>query len=180
MWGGILRERSDHFDDCPKFRLCFWILEQPKGSMMELHPMFQEFMNKIYTWKHSILMKDYGAPSQKPTWLYARPMHLLILERRRAVPGFNDNNPTKKTYSTRLVENRTIEVFMLFAFFQAHKFESLVISLFGSFPKQLCTKNHLQNEVTSLWKRSGNSNQDGFQKSSQPKWLLSTKMQMGL
>lgn len=75
---------------------CFWLLEQPKGSMMELHPRFQEFMNMIPTWKHSIIMKDYGAPSQKPTWLYARPMHLLILERRRAVSGFNDNNPTPK------------------------------------------------------------------------------------
>ncbi len=69
-----------------------WLLEQPKGSMMEIHPLFREFMAKIPTWKHFIAMKDYGAPSQKPTWLYARPMHVFILERRRAVLGLNDNN----------------------------------------------------------------------------------------
>jgi len=50
---------------------CFWILEQPKGSLMQLHPRFQEFMGRITTFRHAISMGDYGAASRKPTWLYA-------------------------------------------------------------------------------------------------------------
>ncbi|CAK9026290.1 unnamed protein product, partial [Durusdinium trenchii] len=50
---------------------CMWILEQPKGSVMELHPLFQEMMGKLTMWKHTISMGRYGANSDKPTWLYA-------------------------------------------------------------------------------------------------------------
>ena len=50
---------------------CFWCLEQPKGSLMEELPVFQQFLKKIPTWKHCFNMRDYGAASQKPTWLYA-------------------------------------------------------------------------------------------------------------
>jgi len=50
---------------------CFWLLEQPKGSLMEAHPLFEEVMRMIDVWKHCIQMKNFGAPSAKPTWLYS-------------------------------------------------------------------------------------------------------------
>lgn len=50
----------------------FWIVEQPRGSLMEAHPLFQEVLAMIHTFKKSILMGNFGAPTDKPTWLYAR------------------------------------------------------------------------------------------------------------
>ncbi len=57
---------------------CWWLLEQPKGSTMELLPPFQEFLRKVRVWKHSLSMGHYGAPSTKPTWLYSS--HIMINE----------------------------------------------------------------------------------------------------
>lgn len=53
---------------------CFWILEQPKGSVMEALPGFQQLLKRLDIWKHTLNMADYGAPSLKPTWLYASPL----------------------------------------------------------------------------------------------------------
>lgn len=49
---------------------CVFILEQPKGSLMENLPTFQELLQKIPIWRHTLQMGHYGAPSKKPTWLY--------------------------------------------------------------------------------------------------------------
>ena len=49
----------------------FWLLEQPRGSMMELLPVFQAFLAKVPTFRHSINMSEFGAPSKKTTWLYS-------------------------------------------------------------------------------------------------------------
>ena len=69
----------------------FWLLEQPRGSMMELLPVFQAFMAKISTWRHSINMENFGAPSQKPTWLYS---------------GLS----SETEFSQEMLENRTIQL----------------------------------------------------------------------
>lgn len=53
---------------------CFWVLEQPKGSVMELHPCFQEVLGRMTVWKHCLQMQQFGAPTAKPTWLYASPL----------------------------------------------------------------------------------------------------------
>ena len=37
---------------------------------MEMHPFFQHVMALIPVFRHFIQMKDYGAPTQKGTWLY--------------------------------------------------------------------------------------------------------------
>lgn len=57
---------------------CFWVLEQPKGSTMDLLPCFQELLRKVTVWKHKFNMQDYGAPSKKPTWIYSS--HKIINE----------------------------------------------------------------------------------------------------
>lgn len=49
----------------------FIVIEQPKGSWMQEHPCFQEFITRLNIWRHHISMGDYGAETQKPTWLYA-------------------------------------------------------------------------------------------------------------
>lgn len=69
---------------------CHWVLEQPKGSVMELHPRFQEVLSRLGVWKHTISMKVFGAPSLKPTWLYSSP--LLINA------SHNAKRPPNKSY----------------------------------------------------------------------------------
>ena len=55
-------------------RSLFWVLEQPKGSLFELHPMMQKVFALITVHRKSINMGSYGAPSLKPTWLYSGPV----------------------------------------------------------------------------------------------------------
>ena len=50
---------------------CWVICEQPKGSLMEMHPGFQEYLTMVQNWRATIQMGHYGAPSLKPTWLYS-------------------------------------------------------------------------------------------------------------
>ena len=50
---------------------CWTILEQPKNSLMEGHPGFQHFLRMIPHWRALINMKEFGGPTQKPTWLYS-------------------------------------------------------------------------------------------------------------
>lgn len=38
---------------------------------MEELPLFQEVLKKLNVYKHTFNMKAFGAPSLKPTWLYA-------------------------------------------------------------------------------------------------------------
>lgn len=50
---------------------CWWILEQPQGSWMQQHPCFQHVLKALDVYRHRLAMGDYGAKSQKPTWLYS-------------------------------------------------------------------------------------------------------------
>ena len=47
------------------------VLEQPKGSLMERHPKFEEWARMSNIVRQHVRMGNYGAPSQKPTWLYS-------------------------------------------------------------------------------------------------------------
>ena len=49
----------------------WWILEQPKNSLMQDLPAFKALMRNVRTFRHHILMKHYGGPTDKPTWLYS-------------------------------------------------------------------------------------------------------------
>ena len=51
----------------------FWCLEQPRGSLLEYHPAFQLLMAKVRVYRKFIRMIDYGAESEKGTWLYSGP-----------------------------------------------------------------------------------------------------------
>ena len=52
---------------------CWWFLEQPKGSLMEMHPLFQQFLARVDVYKQFIRMADFAHGCEKPTWLYSSP-----------------------------------------------------------------------------------------------------------
>ena len=49
----------------------FFLVEQPRGSLMEKHPSFQWLLGVVKIWKKSFLMKNFGARTEKGTWLYS-------------------------------------------------------------------------------------------------------------
>ena len=51
---------------------CFWLLEQPSSSIMELHPIFQEVLKMLPVLKKVIYMQNYGGQTEKATLLYCR------------------------------------------------------------------------------------------------------------
>lgn len=49
----------------------FWIMEQPKGSLMEKHYRISQFMTRFRVYRMHIRMLSYGADTDKGTWLYS-------------------------------------------------------------------------------------------------------------
>ena len=49
----------------------FFVLEQPRGSLLELHPAMQKIFRKFQFYRKAIKMGNFGAGSDKPTWLYS-------------------------------------------------------------------------------------------------------------
>ena len=49
----------------------WWLLEQPSGSLLELHPRFQELAAMLQIFRKFIQMGRFGAGSKKGTWLYS-------------------------------------------------------------------------------------------------------------
>lgn len=47
------------------------ILEQPKGSLLQYHPAFVRVTKLIRMWRKFVKMGDFGAMSEKGTWLYS-------------------------------------------------------------------------------------------------------------
>jgi hypothetical protein len=48
-----------------------FIVEQPEGSLLEQHPRWQHLCRMTQVFRHTIRMWDYGAQSEKPTWIYS-------------------------------------------------------------------------------------------------------------
>lgn len=48
-----------------------WIMEQPRGSLLELHPMMQRVFRMLTVYRKSLNMMEYGGLTKKPTWLYS-------------------------------------------------------------------------------------------------------------
>ena len=47
------------------------MLEQPKNSLFEMHPMIQSVFSLAKCYRKSIHMRDFGGLTAKPTWLYS-------------------------------------------------------------------------------------------------------------
>ena len=50
---------------------CFWVLEQPRGSLLQQHPGFQKVLQLLRVWRKHIKMGNFGAATEKGTWLYS-------------------------------------------------------------------------------------------------------------
>lgn len=49
----------------------FFVIEQPKGSLMDQHPRFQAFLRKFKIYRKYIAMADFGGETTKGSWLYS-------------------------------------------------------------------------------------------------------------
>lgn len=56
----------------------WWCLEQPRGSLLELHPMMQKVFKLLRVWRKHVRMSDFCAPTEKGTWLYSRASAILL------------------------------------------------------------------------------------------------------
>ena len=52
------------------YRGGWWVLEQPQGSLLERHPRFKWLCRITSVIRVRIEMKDFGACTAKPSWLY--------------------------------------------------------------------------------------------------------------
>ena len=74
-------------------------LEQPKGSLMAMHPRFLQFMGSIPLWRMSLNMQDYGGETVKPTWLYCSDEFVgELTSYRRATPPSPSRREMVKKY----------------------------------------------------------------------------------
>ena len=81
-----------------------WILhEQPRGSLYEFHPRWQQFVGIVKVWRHAIAMRDFGAHSDKPTWLYSNKAFLLELGR-HALPEWKRYQGPKVDLATTYID----------------------------------------------------------------------------
>ena len=55
----------------------FYVVEQPSGSLLQFHTNFQAFCKKIQMWRKFVSMGEYGAGSEKGTWLYSGALAAL-------------------------------------------------------------------------------------------------------
>lgn len=52
----------------------WWLLEQPRSSIMELHPTFQRVLRAVDVRRLFFDMNQFGGPTKKPTVLYSSPL----------------------------------------------------------------------------------------------------------
>jgi hypothetical protein len=77
----------------------WWIVEQPRGSLLEHHPRFQELMTVITIYRHMIKMIDYNLPHEKPTWLYSNESFISDIDQHvRPYTGPLPEKATTKRY----------------------------------------------------------------------------------
>ena len=48
-----------------------FIVEQPKGSLLEHHPRWQQLARVVCVFRHYVAMSSFGSHSEKGTWLYS-------------------------------------------------------------------------------------------------------------
>ncbi len=49
----------------------WWILEQPRGSLLEHHPLMQQVFRRVRVWRQHVRMIEFAASTDKGTWLYS-------------------------------------------------------------------------------------------------------------
>ena len=51
----------------------WFVLEQPRGSLLEYHPAMQRVLKLVRVWRKHVRMGDFAAPTEKGIWLYSSP-----------------------------------------------------------------------------------------------------------
>lgn len=51
----------------------WWVLEQPRGSLLQYHPAFQLLSSMLKVYRKHIKMGNFGSLTEKGTWLYSGP-----------------------------------------------------------------------------------------------------------
>ena len=49
----------------------WWVLEQPRNSLLELHPRFQQYLRDHEVFRTGVDLGSFGSSTQKPLWLYS-------------------------------------------------------------------------------------------------------------
>jgi len=79
-----------------------WILEQPVTSLFQAHAGFQRFLKIVPTWRHHIRMKNFGAPTDKETFLFCNFDFISDIDR-FACPSAAHDDATPKEMVKRFV-----------------------------------------------------------------------------
>ena len=69
--GNILAARAAILVLVCAAKACWWVLEQPSSSTMELLPVMQQLWRLLPSVKYTMAMADYGGPTVKSTNLYS-------------------------------------------------------------------------------------------------------------
>ena len=77
-----------------------FILEQPRGSLMERHPRVQWLFQKLAVFKESLRMSSYGASTEKGTWLYSNKVHISTVHKHAR--SFSTPRPTVEMVQIRI------------------------------------------------------------------------------
>ena len=69
----------------------FFVVEPPKGSLMESHPRFVQFTRKFAVFRKFVATRDYGAETEKGSWLYSAHACIHDIDKYRE-PNTNASN----------------------------------------------------------------------------------------
>jgi hypothetical protein len=74
------------------------ILEQPSGSLMEMHPRLADFIDLNGIFRQSINLYEFGAPTRKPLWIYSQFAWIkdLLLFKTRTLPSKTSKHSRSK------------------------------------------------------------------------------------
>ncbi|CAK8988087.1 Uncharacterized protein SCF082_LOCUS1242 [Durusdinium trenchii] len=85
---------------------CFWLLEQPASSIMELHPLFQAAIRLLGMHRLCIAMGRYGAPTPKRTILYSSHACVRDIQDYEVEPEYDDSRQMVVKYVNQKGESR--------------------------------------------------------------------------
>lgn len=60
---------------------CWWMLEQPKGSLLSGHTLFQQVLRlcNVVVSRATCNLGEFGADSKKPVWVYSSTLAKLVI-----------------------------------------------------------------------------------------------------
>ena len=89
-----------------------WIVEQPKGSVMQHNARFEWFIGSRTVYKHGFNMYDFGGASEKGTWVYSnkawiaqldlyRPANLPVRQKKALTDSWRDTTGKQRVQGNK-------------------------------------------------------------------------------